>query len=77
MNGIFLNKIVDRKINTIRSHWHAKAGKPIYRVRRYGYENDENAWTQTTHLPLGKILSCFRRRRSQSQAILIKLTTTD
>lgn len=37
-----IEKIIDHKINTSRRHRYSKEGEPLYRVRCYAFETDED-----------------------------------
>lgn len=58
-----IDKIIDHNINTSRKHRYSKAGEPIYGVRWYGFETDDDAWEQTRSLPRGKIFRYYQKKK--------------
>lgn len=58
-----IEKINDYKINTSRRHWYDRAGEPLYRVCWYSYESFDYTWEPAQHLPSGKILSYYRKKK--------------
>lgn len=58
-----IENIVDYKINISRMHRYGKAGEPLYFVRWYGYNIDDDKWKPTRHLPRSKLLSYYRKNK--------------
>ena len=60
-----IDKIVNHKINRSRRHRYAKAGEPLYLVRWYGFEEEDDTWEPTKHLPRSKIVSYYRAKKTE------------
>ena len=58
-----IDKIVDQKINRNKRNRYAKVGEPLYRVRWYGFQEDDDTWEPTKHLPRSKIVSYYKAKK--------------
>lgn len=58
-----IEKIVNHQTNKCRLHPYARAREAIYVVRSYGHETDDETPKQTRHLPRGKMLSYFQKKK--------------
>ena len=56
-----IDKVVDHKLNKNRRHKFANVGEPLFLVRWYGYEPDQDTWKPVRHLPHSKIIQYFKR----------------
>lgn len=72
-----IDNIVDHKKNTGLRHLYIKAAEPLYCVRWFGYEAENDTSVPTRHLPRGKIQSYFQKKNSRFHIILNKPKTAD
>ena len=56
-----IDKVVDHKLNKNRRHKFANVGEPLFRVRWYGYEPDQDTREPVRHLPRSNILQYVKR----------------
>lgn len=57
-----IEKIFDQKSNKIRRYRYDKAGEPLYRVRWYFFDTNNNLWKPAQHLAHGNNLSYYRNK---------------
>ena len=58
-----MDRIVDHETNQDQSHPHATVGQTLYRIRWYGYDQNDDTWEPIDHIPRSQILLYHRRKR--------------
>lgn len=58
-----VDRVVAHGVCDDASHPSAKLGETIFRTRWYGFDSSQDTWEPITHLPRGKVLSYFRRKK--------------